>query len=273
MPELVALDLPAGPAFVDALVDRLGRPATPCSRSTDGFLLRPSAPLVEAMAPTGRVVDAEGSHRRPAGRPTEPGDALVVPTSGTTGEPKGVVLTHAAVAGLGRWPPRTGWRSTRPPTAGWPACPWPTSGGCRWSPGPWSPAPPHRVRTVRPGRGRAPGAIGGHPGVAGGHRPPAHRRLRLPPGPAGRGRPARGSPAQCGHHLRDDRDRLGGRLRREAPRRRRGPHRRRHPRGRGRGAGPRPDAAARPTGTGRTRPCPGVGCPPATADGSRPTGP
>jgi O-succinylbenzoic acid--CoA ligase len=30
--------------------------------------------------------------------PVEPGDGLVVPTSGTTGEPKGVVLTHDAVA-------------------------------------------------------------------------------------------------------------------------------------------------------------------------------
>jgi O-succinylbenzoic acid--CoA ligase len=32
------------------------------------------------------------------GRPVDEGDALVVATSGTTGEPKGVVLTHAAVA-------------------------------------------------------------------------------------------------------------------------------------------------------------------------------
>jgi O-succinylbenzoic acid--CoA ligase len=45
------------------------------------------------------VVDGEGDRRkRPAGVPVEPGDALVVATSGTTGEPKGVVLTHDAVA-------------------------------------------------------------------------------------------------------------------------------------------------------------------------------
>jgi O-succinylbenzoic acid--CoA ligase len=34
--------------------------------------------------------------------PVEPGDALVVVTSGTTGDPKGVVLTHAAVAASAR---------------------------------------------------------------------------------------------------------------------------------------------------------------------------
>ena len=37
-----------------------------------------------------------------AGRPVEPGDALVVATSGTTGAPKGVVLTHDAVAASAR---------------------------------------------------------------------------------------------------------------------------------------------------------------------------
>jgi len=36
------------------------------------------------------------------GEPTEDGDALVVATSGTTGEPKAVVLTHAAVAASAR---------------------------------------------------------------------------------------------------------------------------------------------------------------------------
>jgi O-succinylbenzoic acid--CoA ligase len=37
-------------------------------------------------------------HRLDDGRDTEPGDALVVATSGSSGAPKGVVLTHAAVA-------------------------------------------------------------------------------------------------------------------------------------------------------------------------------
>ena len=95
MPELVALDLPAGDPFVAALCDAWdgGHAVLPI----DPRLPKPAvARLVEAMAPT-VVVDAGGRHRRPSGRPTEPGDALVVPTSGTAGEPKGVVLTHQAV--------------------------------------------------------------------------------------------------------------------------------------------------------------------------------
>jgi o-succinylbenzoate---CoA ligase len=54
--------------------------------------------LLAALRPA-VVVDGDGERwQRPAGVPVEPGDALVVATSGTTGEPKGVVLTHHAVA-------------------------------------------------------------------------------------------------------------------------------------------------------------------------------
>ncbi len=48
------------------------------------------------------IVDADGVHRQPEGRPVDPGDALVVATSGTSGEPKGVVLTHDAVGASAR---------------------------------------------------------------------------------------------------------------------------------------------------------------------------
>ena len=50
---------------------------------------RPSGPPRSWM-PTG------STHSR-RGRPVDPGDALVVATSGTSGQPKGVVLTHDAV--------------------------------------------------------------------------------------------------------------------------------------------------------------------------------
>ncbi len=55
-----------------------------------------------------------------AGEPVEPDDALVVSTSGTTGEPKGVVLTHEAVAAAAV---ATGERLAVDPTADrWLAC-------------------------------------------------------------------------------------------------------------------------------------------------------
>jgi len=82
MPRLVALDVPGGPGFVDELQriwDR-GDAAFPVDQRL------PAAAKREVCAAM-RV-----------GEPVEPGDALVVATSGSTGVPKGVVLTHAAVA-------------------------------------------------------------------------------------------------------------------------------------------------------------------------------
>jgi o-succinylbenzoate---CoA ligase len=94
---LVALDLPGGPDFVDglrAVWDR-GDTALP----VDQRLPQPArAALLDAMRPSA-VVDTRGGETvLPRGLPTEPADALVVVTSGTTGAPKGVVLTHDAVA-------------------------------------------------------------------------------------------------------------------------------------------------------------------------------
>lgn len=116
----MAIDLPGGPGFVDAL-QRIWD-------SGDAAL-----PLDQRMAPTtraaiaaslgaGATVDGSGRSSLSGGRPVEAGDALVVATSGTTGEPKGVVLTHAAVeasalatsARLGVDPARHRWLACLP---------------------------------------------------------------------------------------------------------------------------------------------------------------
>ncbi len=95
MPELVALSVPSR-RFDDDLRRAWddGNAAFPL----DSRLARPAREAVlTAMAPT-VVQDANGDRTRwPGGRPVEAGDALVVATSGTTGAPRGVVLTHDAV--------------------------------------------------------------------------------------------------------------------------------------------------------------------------------
>ncbi len=53
--------------------------------------------LLAALRPA-RLVDGAGNRTDlPGGEPVEAGDGLVMATSGTTGDPKGVVLTHDAV--------------------------------------------------------------------------------------------------------------------------------------------------------------------------------
>jgi O-succinylbenzoic acid--CoA ligase len=60
------------------------------------------ATMLEALRPT-RIVGSDGEqHVLPGGLPVEEGDALVLTTSGTSGQPKGVVLTHDAVAASAR---------------------------------------------------------------------------------------------------------------------------------------------------------------------------
>ena len=58
--------------------------------------------LLAALRPT-RVVGSDGELRTvPDGWPVQEGDALVMTTSGSAGEPKGVILTHEALAASAR---------------------------------------------------------------------------------------------------------------------------------------------------------------------------
>jgi o-succinylbenzoate---CoA ligase len=94
---LVALDLPGGPAFVDALRRTwdAGDAAFPVDQRLPDAARRA---LFDAIAPSA-VIGPDGEPTAlDGGEPVEPADALVVATSGTTGAPRGVVLTHDAVA-------------------------------------------------------------------------------------------------------------------------------------------------------------------------------
>jgi O-succinylbenzoic acid--CoA ligase len=58
--------------------------------------------MLDALRPT-RIVGSDGEqHALPDGSGVEEGDALVVASSGTAGQPKGVVLTHEAVVASAR---------------------------------------------------------------------------------------------------------------------------------------------------------------------------
>lgn len=120
MPELVAVVARGSDAFVATLrrVWDDGDAVLP----VDPRLPAPVADaLLDALAPSWVVDPADGERRaRAGGRPVEPGDALVVATSGTTGAPKGAVLTHGAVVASAE--ATSAWLGVDPASDRWLAC-------------------------------------------------------------------------------------------------------------------------------------------------------
>lgn len=97
---LVALSLPPGAAFVSALSDVWARGAAALPLAAD--LPGPARDWALATFRPATVIDGAGERALPDADPVPDGTAVVVMTSGSTGQPKGVVLSHAALRASAR---------------------------------------------------------------------------------------------------------------------------------------------------------------------------
>lgn len=100
MHRLVAIDLANGRLFVDVLQmiwDR-GDAALPIDQRLPASARNS---LLAELRPSS-VIDDAGEHGLADGFGVEPGDAVVLSTSGSSGVPKGVVLTHDAIGSSAR---------------------------------------------------------------------------------------------------------------------------------------------------------------------------
>ncbi len=227
MPRLVALDLPWGDGFVRAL--ELAWASGDAVAPLDPRLPPPAAlELVSAIRPT-HVVGPDGERvALDDGIPAEPGDALVVATSGSGAAPKAVVLTDVAVRESAEQTSRR--LEVDPGRDKWLACiPLSHVGGLGVVTRSILTGTPLLVHerfdadaVERAAKYDGVSLVSLVAAALG-----ARRRLVVPGRPARWGGTADGARTERGHHLRDDRDMRWRRLRRRAARRDRGRSRRR----------------------------------------------
>ena len=101
MPQLVALALPGGPGYVDA-IKRVWDAGDAIAPLDDRLPSLEAKKVMASLAP-GAIIEPDGEIRSlDDGLPVEKGDAVVIATSGTTGAPKAVIHTHDSVAASAR---------------------------------------------------------------------------------------------------------------------------------------------------------------------------
>lgn len=97
MPRLVALALRGGPAYVEA-IERVWAAGDAIAPLDHRLPPVGAEKVMSALAPSAVIEDDGEIRALEGGEPVEPGDAAVVATSGTTGDPKAVIHTHAGIA-------------------------------------------------------------------------------------------------------------------------------------------------------------------------------